>query len=136
MFQFLVPLGVHTCACWVFKDVLALLKAFLANCQKSEFLTFLPPLNASKLHFGGCRQSFLGASGDPNMHKTGQKGLPRCRKAQSNVQNTLEVLRNPFPNFRKIVEFGTFRQDRLGQLSIISKISIQAESMKCSLSLF
>ena len=90
--------------------------SFLASSRKNEFWTFLPPLKASKLHFGGCLQNFLGASGGPNMHKNGRKGLPRCRKAQSNIQNTLEVLRNPFPNFRKIVEFGTFRQHRLGQM--------------------
>ena len=136
---FLVPLGAHTCAlgctylCLVgartwsgpFRSISkhqkcsrsdALLEtSFLASSRKNEFWTFLPPLKALKLHFGDCRQSFLGASGGPNMHKNGQKGLPRCRKAQSNIQNTLEVLRNPFPNFRKIVEFGRFRQHRLGQ---------------------
>ena len=90
--------------------------SFLASSRKNEFWTFLPPLKASKLHFGGYRQSFRGASGASNMHKNGQKGLPRCREAQSNIQNTLEVLRNPFPNFRKIVEFGTFRQHRVGQI--------------------
>ena len=137
--RFLVPLGAHTCALGciylylvgartcsgpfrsIFKQQKcsrsdsSLQTSFLANSRKNEFWTFLPLLKASKLRFGGCRQSFLGASGGPNMHKNGQKGLPRCRKAQSNVQNTLEVLRNPFPNFRKIVEFGTFRQHRLGQ---------------------
>ena len=89
--------------------------SFLASSRKNEFWTFLPPLKASKLHFGGCRQSFLGASGDPNMHKNGQKGLPRCRKAPINVQNILGVLRKPFPSFPKIVEFSTFRQHWLGQ---------------------
>ena len=60
--------------------------SFLANSRKNEFWTFLPLLKASKLRFGSCRQSFLVASGGSNMHKNGQKGLPRCRKAQSNIQ--------------------------------------------------
>ena len=89
--------------------------SFLSNAQKTSFWTFLPPVEASKLHFGAYRRGFPDGSGDPNMLKNGQKGLPRCRKAQSNVQNTLEVLRNTLPNFRKIVEFGRFRQHRLGQ---------------------
>ena len=89
--------------------------SFLGNSQKTSFWTFLPPAEASKLHFGAYRRGFPDDSGDPNMLKNGQKGLPRCRKAQSNVQYTLGVLRNPFPNFRKIVEFCTFRQHRLGQ---------------------
>ena len=89
--------------------------SFLANSRKNEFWIFLLPLKTSKMRLGGCRHSFLGASGAPNMHRNGWKGSLRCRKAQSNVQNTLEALRNPFPNFRKIVEFGTFRQHRLGQ---------------------
>ena len=84
--------------------------SFLSNAQKTSFWTFLPPVEASKLHFGAYRRGFPDGSGDPNMLKNGQKGLPRCRKAQSNVQNTLGVLRKPFPNFRKIVEFCTFRQ--------------------------
>ena len=90
--------------------------SFLGNSQKTSFWTLLPPVEASKLHFVACRRGFLGASGTPNMHKNGQKGLPRCRKAQSNVQNTLGELRKAFPNFRKIVEFCTFRQDCLGQV--------------------
>ena len=89
--------------------------SFLSNAQKTSFWTFLPPIEASKLHFGAYRRGFPDGSGDPNMLKNGQKGLPRCRKAQSNVQNTLGVLRKPFPNFRKIVEFCTFRQHWLGQ---------------------
>ena len=83
--------------------------------KKTSFWTILPPVGVSKRHFGASRQSFLGDSGDPNMHKNGQKGLLRCRKAQNNFQNTLGVLRKPFPNFRKIVEFATFRQHWLGQ---------------------
>ena len=92
--------------------------SFLANSRKNEFWTFLPPMKTSKMRLWGCRQSFLGVSGALNMHKNGWKVPLRCRKAQSNVQNTLEVLRKPFPNFRKIVEFGTFRQHRLGQKAL------------------
>ena len=93
----------------------------LAILQKTSFRTILPPVGVSKRHFGASRQSFLGDSGDPNMHKNGQKGLLRCQKAQNNFQNTLGVLRKPFPNFRKIVEFATFRQHWLGQASYFFK---------------
>ena len=94
--------------------------SFLATSQKTTFCTFLAPMKVSKLRFVAYRQNFLGASGAPNMLKNGQKGLPRCRKAPSNVQNILGVLRKPFPNFRKIVEFSTFRQHWLGQNSRLS----------------
>ena len=92
---------------------------FWVTSQKTTFCTFLAPMEVSKLRFGAYRQNFLGASGAPNMLKNGQKGLPRCRKAPINVQNILGVLRKPFPNFRKIVEFSTFRQHSPGQLGIV-----------------
>ena len=133
-----VPLGTHTCAfeytylslmgvkscsgpfLSFFKPQSVLGKKvyfkvwFWRFSKKTSFWTILPPVGVSKWHFGASRLSFLGDSGDPNMHKNGQKGLLRCRKAQNNFQNTLGVLRKPFPNFRKIVEFCTFRQHRLG----------------------
>ena len=125
--QFLVPLGAHTCSWWVSKHILALFEAFpntksilgVMLCfklrfwqlaKKTSFCTFLPPMQVSKLRFGPYRENFLGASGAPNMLKNGQKGLPRFQKAPINVQNILGVLRKPFLNFRKIVEFSTFRQ--------------------------
>ena len=118
---------IFTCSWWVSKHILALFEAFpntksilgVMLCfklrfwqlaKKTCFCTFLPPMQVSKLRFGAYRENFLGASGAPNMLKNGQKGLPRCRKAPINVQNILGVLRKPFPNFRKIVEFSTFRQ--------------------------
>ena len=111
--------------------------SFFSNTQKTSFWTFLPPVEASKLLFGAYRRGFPDGSGDPNMLKNGQKGLPRCRKAQSNVQNTLEVLRNPFPNFRKIAEFGTFRQHRLGQLkkNLAENPDLPANEKNCCLCL-
>ena len=140
--QFFVPLGTHTCAFEY--TYLCLLDVKTCSCpflsfskpqsvlgkkvcfkwfwrfsKKTSFWTILPPVRVSKRHFGASRLSFLGDSGDPNMHKNGQKGLLRCRKAQNNFQNTLGVLRKPFPNFRKIVEFATFRQHWLGQISTI-----------------
>ena len=87
---YLCLLGVGTCSGTfrsIFKyqkcsrgDIL-LQTSFLGNSQKTSFWTLLPPVETSKLYFGACRRGFLGASGTPNMHKNGQKGLPRCQKA-------------------------------------------------------
>ena len=145
--QFFVPLGTHTCAfeytylCLLgvktcsgpflsFSKPQSVLGKkvcfkvwFWRFSKKTSFWTILLPVGVSKRHFGAFRLSFLGDSGDPNMHKNDQKGLLRCRKAQNNFQNTLGVLRKPFPNFRKIVEFATFRQHWLGQKGFFKTFS-------------
>ena len=75
--QFFVPLGAHTCACWVLKHVLALFEAFpnkkkyswneallqtsfLANSQNNEFLDHFTPCGGLKTAFWGLSTKLSG----------------------------------------------------------------------------
>ena len=88
---------------------------FWYEVKNTTFLTILPLKVVLKPLSGAHWQNFLGTSGPPNVRQNDQKGLLGCGKAQINVPNSFRVLRKRFWNFRKIVEFATFRQRWLGQ---------------------
>ena len=110
--------GGHTCASWMLKHVLVLFEwfsniesirttklcvklYFWYEVKNTTFLTILPLKVVLKRLSVAHWETFLGASGPPNVNQNGQKGLLGGGKPVAMSKILLEYLGNDSENFEK-----------------------------------